>query len=508
MTDRLVFQSELSCTEHNELFNLFCVSCECLICSGCVLSNHNGHMFSSVDETAQPARNAVSDCISHAKENMTKIEASRKHIENDYMEKLNLCTEQPLSDIEGIATTLHGIVDMVKDMHARQINDYKRIECRRLETFLNTLDTQYETYNNLSNKLENILSETHDITFLISYATNKQNLVQSDDDIPELHPPREIKTVTPDDVIRDVLEQIHSQYPTSNLDIIVKNTESPQSSRPESPTITADENDTNRWNKMLLFSARDDYVERIDLALKNGADVNWPLESYLTTENEYTAYYAWNGSSLHIATMYGHVECVRALIKHKANLHCFDNQGHMPVHAAAAFGETDCLKALLDNGATIADRTEWDETPLHVTAVSGAIRCMEELISRGADVKSVSKSGNMPIHEAVRSGNTDCVRILVEHGATVMDRNHKEETPLHVAMRSNCSGRKEECLHQLLALGSLVDEKDKDGISPMDIAVKYGNLYWIRLMKLHTVQVDETNKEKKKKAGLFSKFKN
>jgi hypothetical protein len=29
-------------------------------------------------------------------------------------------------------------------------------------------------------------------------------------------------------------------------------------------------------------------------------------------------------------------------------------------------------------------------------------------------------------------------------------------------MRSGCSDRKEECLHQLLALGSLVDEKDKD----------------------------------------------
>jgi hypothetical protein len=38
----------------------------------------------------------------------------------------------------------------------------------------------------------------------------------------------------------------------------------------------------------------------------------------------------------------------------------------------------------------------------------------------------------------------------------------KEETPLHVAMRSGCSDRTEECLHQLLALGSLVDEKDKD----------------------------------------------
>ena len=32
------------------------------------------------------------------------------------------------------------------------------------------------------------------------------------------------------------------------------------------------------------------------------------------------------------------------------------------------------------------------------------------------------------------------------------------------------------------------------GISPMDIAVEYGNVYWIRLMKLHTVKVDETNK--------------
>jgi hypothetical protein len=100
-------------------------------------------MFSSVDETVQPARNAVSDYISHTKENMTKIEVSRKRIENDYMLKLNLCTEQPLSDIEGIATTLHGIVDMVKDMYARKINDYKGIELRRLETFLNTLDTQY-----------------------------------------------------------------------------------------------------------------------------------------------------------------------------------------------------------------------------------------------------------------------------------------------------------------------------------------------------------------------------
>jgi hypothetical protein len=125
--------------------------------------------------------------------------------------------EQQLSDIEGIATTLHGIVDMVKDMHVREINDYKGIEGRRLETFLNTLDAQYETYNNLSNKFENILSETHDITFLNSYTTNKQNLAQSDDDIPELSLPREIKAVTPDDVIR----HDNSDWKT-NLSVIFK----------------------------------------------------------------------------------------------------------------------------------------------------------------------------------------------------------------------------------------------------------------------------------------------
>jgi predicted DNA-binding protein YlxM (UPF0122 family) len=37
-------------------------------------------MFSSVDEIAQTARNAVSDCISQAKENMTKIEAFVKRV--------------------------------------------------------------------------------------------------------------------------------------------------------------------------------------------------------------------------------------------------------------------------------------------------------------------------------------------------------------------------------------------------------------------------------------------
>ena len=53
-----------------------------------------------------------------------------------------------------------------------------------------------------------------EITFLNSYTTNKQNLVQSHDDIPELPLPREIKAVTPDDVIDDLLKQIDSQYPT------------------------------------------------------------------------------------------------------------------------------------------------------------------------------------------------------------------------------------------------------------------------------------------------------
>ena len=36
---------------------------------------------------------------------------------------------------------------------------------------------------------------------------------------------------------------------------------------------------------MLFFSARDDNIERIELALKNGADVNWPMESYLNGIN-------------------------------------------------------------------------------------------------------------------------------------------------------------------------------------------------------------------------------
>jgi hypothetical protein len=56
------------------------------------------------------------------------------------------------------------------------------------------------------------MSETHDITFRNSYTTNKQNLVQSDDDIPELPLPREIKAVTPDDVIDDVLKRTRFDY--------------------------------------------------------------------------------------------------------------------------------------------------------------------------------------------------------------------------------------------------------------------------------------------------------
>ncbi|CAG9462216.1 unnamed protein product [Pedinophyceae sp. YPF-701] len=84
-----------------------------------------------------------------------------------------------------------------------------------------------------------------------------------------------------------------------------------------------------------------------------------------------------NCAPLHIAILYGHLECVEVLLEHGAKQSSCE--GSRPIHITAQVAAmphlrhfaVDCTKLLLKHGASAYDRDDFARTPLHWAAQSG-----------------------------------------------------------------------------------------------------------------------------------------
>lgn len=60
----------------------------------------------------------------------------------------------------------------------------------------------------------------------------------------------------------------------------------------------------------------------------------------------------------------GHVDIVRLLIAHGADVNAVSSSGNTPLMYACAGGHEECVRALLENGANVEDHNENGHTPL------------------------------------------------------------------------------------------------------------------------------------------------
>ena len=91
--------------------------------------------------------------------------------------------------------------------------------------------------------------------------------------------------------------------------------------------------------------------------IADGADVND------TNEDGYTP--------MHLAAIYGELECVRLLLQNNANKEAPDNDGKTPLHWAAHEGKVECVAALLEAGAMKNASNKGGSRPLHFAAFNG-----------------------------------------------------------------------------------------------------------------------------------------
>ena len=171
---------------------------------------------------------------------------------------------------------------------------------------------------------------------------------------------------------------------------------------------------------------------------------------------------------LHIAAAGGHTACIQVLKEAGAAVSRKDNDGFTPLHLATCSVHIDAVRTLIKLGADVTAQTRFGITPLHLAASMGHTPSAETLIGAGADPNAREAWGLTPLMVAAQKSHAEVMRLLLRCGVDreVKDHHHGQ-TALHVA----CAAKDEKCLLQLLDADCDVHSVDKQGCSPLGIAM-------------------------------------
>uniref|UniRef100_U3JSZ8 Protein phosphatase 1 regulatory subunit 16B n=1 Tax=Ficedula albicollis TaxID=59894 RepID=U3JSZ8_FICAL len=189
----------------------------------------------------------------------------------------------------------------------------------------------------------------------------------------------------------------------------------------------------------------DNYEDIVKLLLNHGANVN-------AKDNE-----LW--TPLHAAATCGHINLVKILIQHGADLLAVNADGNMPydlcedeptldvietcmayqgitqerINEMRAAPEQVMICDIHDILATGQDLNRTDAqgaTLLHIAAANGYLHAAEVLLDQGASLDVKDWDGWEPLHAAAFWGQMQMAELLVSHGASLSARTSLDEMPI------------------------------------------------------------------------------
>ena len=102
----------------------------------------------------------------------------------------------------------------------------------------------------------------------------------------------------------------------------------------------------------------------------------------------------------------GSILKVQSLLDQHADIHTrTGDMRETPLHLASKYGHHQCIELLLDRKADINGGARWSYTPLHFASKHGHLQCIELLLYRHADINARSDYSITPLHEASRNGH-------------------------------------------------------------------------------------------------------
>lgn len=252
----------------------------------------------------------------------------------------------------------------------------------------------------------------------------------------------------------------------------------------------------------LLFAAREGDIESAKVMLDAGVDINYGdvdnttalTVSILNKQYSFAKYMLDRGADPNIADAGGRtalyavvdirnedwtalparkssdplpsIEIVKALLDRKANpdsalnrplpgksgMDSGDttlNEGSTPLMRAARSGDSAAMRLLLAAGANPTLTTKDGNNALMLAAGIGyrdknttgteseALEALKVAVDAGLDIHQANSKGETPIHGAALRGADTIVQYLVDHGAALNEKTKQGYTPLDIAMGKN-----------------------------------------------------------------------
>lgn len=179
-----------------------------------------------------------------------------------------------------------------------------------------------------------------------------------------------------------------------------------------------------------------------------------------------------NGKTpLHLAVEHGFVDVVQMLIRARASAAVQDNSGHSPLSVAVATNCVEIVKLLLAHGAPVNKKDAQGTTPLMEAVKHGRLELAKLLVKSGAAVEEMQRYGRSALMLALSHREQRTVQwLLKDCSASVTTVDNAGWSPLHVAVAS----RQPSMVNLLLYHGARIDVTNRDGKTPLDLAVEKG----------------------------------
>ncbi len=217
---------------------------------------------------------------------------------------------------------------------------------------------------------------------------------------------------------------------------------------------------------------------------------------------------------IHYLVQSRNLPALQYAIKKRIPLSVADNDGKSPLRLAlenhhdvesARIAATLLLNGVRPEGgpysyfesATIARnptlRLEDGQTPLHLSSIQNHVGITEYLLEQRANITAQDISGSTPLHESVRYGNVENARLLLEAGARVNAQDNLGKSPILLIMPKS---RQADLYSLLLSYKANVNIKDMYGDSVLHVATMNGaDSHTLNQLILAGADINERNKE-------------
>ncbi|CAM9095481.1 unnamed protein product [Scytosiphon promiscuus] len=284
-----------------------------------------------------------------------------------------------------------------------------------------------------------------------SPCTQRQENVQGDVEISERLPGTRVETVVVDTT------ELHRAVREGHTQLVEQMLQQPGVVAAAAVSAVNDSGDT-----CMHLAAKFGHAEIVSLLLHHGAERD-RLGSRSRTP-------------LHLASIYGHLKAVNTLLAAgaDANIVLTDANGyeHWAISFASRMGHVDVLKTLVWHGANVVQAGTRGLTALHYAAVRNQAGAVHALVEAGASVEATvdeSGGGGTPLHASAVMRCYDAALALLRCGANVDSKNAFGYTPLHGAARQAGKTGATRMADLLLRWGADETAVDRDGNRPADV---------------------------------------